>query len=79
MTKEKSCGFCSKIYPDDDVSDIAFGRGKYSNFDIVNFITIDNEGKYYINAMAGDPYEVGFLVDVKFCPCCGRKLRESEA
>lgn len=70
--------FCSKIYPDADTTDIAFGRGKYSDFDDDSFITIDDKGKYYINIIPGDPYEVGCLCDIKFCPYCGRKLAESE-
>ena len=71
--------FCSTIYPDADTTDIAFGRGKYSDADIDDsFITIDDEGKYNIITIPGDPYELGYLCDIKFCPYCGRKLAESE-
>lgn len=70
-----SCDLCETIYPDDDTKDIAFRQGKYSNFDKYSFITIDDEGKYYVN---GDPYKLGYLCDIKFCPCCGRKLVENE-
>jgi len=72
---QESCHFCSMIYPDTDVTDIVFGRGKYSNINFDSFITFDNEGKYCITIDPGDPYELGYLVDIKFCPYCGRKLK----
>lgn len=73
-----ACNFCSMIYPDDDTPNILFSKGKYSNAFIDEFITIDNKGKYCININPGDPYELGCLDDIKFCPYCGRKLAESE-
>ena len=72
------CDFCSTIYPDADTKNIVFGRGKYSDVHVESFITIDDEGKYHVNIDPGDPYELGYLVDIKFCPYCGRKLSESE-
>lgn len=39
---------------------------------------MDDKRTYYINVDPGDPYELGYLVDVKFCPYCGRKLGEME-
>lgn len=72
------CDFCSTIYPDADTTDIVFRRGKYSGVRVESFITIDDEGKYHVNIDPGDPYELGYLVDIKFCPYCGRKLTESE-
>lgn len=77
MADIKKC-FCSKIYPDADTTSIAFGRGKYADTYIDSFITIDDEGEYCININPGDPYELGYLCDIKFCPYCGRKLAESE-
>jgi hypothetical protein len=73
-----NCNFCSTIYPEDDIKNIVFRKGKYSGVHIDNFITIDNEGKYHVNIVPGDPYELGCLCDIKFCPYCGRKLEESE-
>ena len=72
------CDFCKTIYPDADTRDIIFRRGKYSNFNKDSFITIDDEGKYHINIDPGDPYETGYLCDIRFCPYCGRKFVESE-
>ena len=72
------CDFCSTIYPDADTKNIVFRSGKYFDVAIDSFITIDNEGKYHVNIDPGDPYELGYLVDIKFCPYCGRKLSESE-
>lgn len=77
-TTPEPCNFCSMIYPDDDTRNILFSKGKYSGLFIDEFITIDNEGKYWININPGDPYELGCLDDIKFCPYCGRKLAESE-
>ena len=76
--KEESdhCNFCETIYPDDDTNDIVFRRGKYSEVYKDSFITIDDEEKYHVNADSGDPYELGYLCDIKFCPYCGRKLTE---
>ena len=70
------CDFCETIYPDDDTQDIVFGRGKYSVFNKDSFITIDDEGDYHVNIDPGDPYEIGYLFNIKFCPYCGRKLAE---
>ena len=79
MNMKADCDFCSIIYPDADTKDIVFRRGKYSDFDIIDsFITIDKEGKYYVNIVPDDPYELGCLIDIKFCPYCGRKLAESK-
>lgn len=75
------CDFCERIYPDEDTRDIVFRIGKYSNSNIgANpFITIDEEGCYDININPGDPYEIGVVVDIKYCPYCGRNLAKSEA
>lgn len=74
------CNFCENIYPDKDTQDIVFGRGKYSNFNDENpFITIDEEGCYDINVNPGDPYEIGIIVNIKYCPYCGHNLTESES
>lgn len=70
------CDFCETIYPDADTKDIVFGRGKYSDFNKNSFITIDDEGDYHVNIDPGDPYEIGCLCNIKFCPYCGRKLVE---
>ena len=78
MTKEP-CDFCDTIYPDDDTKNIVFGRGKYSDFNKDSFITIDDEGDYHVNIDPGDPYEIGYLCNIKFCPYCGRKLTEVES
>ena len=71
-----SCDFCETIYPDADVKDIVFREGKYSDVNKDSFITIDDRGKYYVNIDPGDPYEMGCLYNIKFCPYCGRKLTE---
>ena len=68
------CEFCENIYPDNDVSDIIFGRGKYSRFSIHWFISVDDEGNFYLNVDPGDPYEIGIIDNVKYCPICGNKL-----
>ena len=81
LTVSKSadhCDFCDTIYPDDDTQDIVFGRGKYSVFNKDSFITIDDDGEYHVNIDPGDPYELGYLFNIKFCPYCGRKLAERE-
>lgn len=77
------CEFCENIYPEDDTSDILFGRGKYENVaqggSFISpdaFITVDEDGELDIVADSGDPYELGYVCDIKFCPYCGRNLKE---
>lgn len=77
------CTFCEKIYPNKDCRDIVFARGKYSKLKydpIEKFITIDEDGTYDLNVIPDDPYELGWVPNIKFCPYCGRdlvKLKES--
>ena len=74
------CNFCEKIYPDEDTRDIIFGRGKYSdiNSDDNPFITVDEEGHYHININPGDPYEIGCVLNIKYCPYCGARMEMEE-
>ena len=74
MKDPDPCDFCETIYPDVDTKDIVFRRGKYSNFNKYIFITINDEGTYYMNIDPGDPYKIGYLCNIKFCPYCGRKI-----
>lgn len=76
------CTFCEKIYPNEDCRDIVFALGEYSElkYDPMNrFITIDENGEYDLNVIPDDPYELGFIPNVKFCPYCGRNLAERRA
>lgn len=77
------CKFCENIYPDDDTMDIVFGRGKYKNLaqdgSFIRpsiFITVDENSKLDIAVDPGDPYKLGWICDIKFCPYCGRNLKE---
>lgn len=79
------CEFCEKIYPEDDTDDIVFGRGKYKNvvqggsfIEPDAFIIVDKEGELDIITNPGDPYELGFVCNIKFCPYCGHKLKGDE-
>ena len=76
MTRTSMCDFCKTIYPDAETLNIFFNRGKYSDVNKDSFISVDDEGVYYVNIDPGDPYELGYLCDIKFCPYCGRKLRD---
>lgn len=76
------CTFCNDIYPESDVKDIVFGKGKYKNVaqggSFVEpdcFIVMDHDGDLDIVVNPGDPYELGLVCDIKFCPYCGRKLK----
>lgn len=81
------CTFCDDIYPEDDSQDIVFGRGKYKNVaqggSFISpdaFITVDADGELdIVDAIPGDPpYGFGLICDIKFCPYCGRNLKENE-
>lgn len=61
MSENNPCNFCKYIY---DISEY---------FDDKNCIVKD-ENQYDIYAVAGDPYDSGWIEDIKFCPYCGRKL-----
>lgn len=76
--EQEPCDFCETIYPDAETKNIIFRQGKYSDVNKDSFISVDDEGKYYVNIDPGDPYELGYLCDIKFCPYCGRKLRISD-
>ena len=68
------CEFCDKIYPDDDTEDIVFARGMYPEGGPSEFITVDEKGQFHINVDPGDPYELGVVSNIKFCPYCGMSL-----
>ena len=69
------CSFCDKIYPDEDVNDIVFARGKYPEGGPDAFITFNKETKAFdINVDPGDPYELGVVDNVHYCPYCGAGL-----
>lgn len=77
------CTFCENIYPEDDTKDIVFGRGKYKNIaQGGSFITPDSfivvdDGEFDIVAInPGDLYVLGLVCDIKFCPYCGRTLKD---
>ena len=79
------CVFCDDIYPENDTKDIVFGRGKYKNIaqggsfiEPDAFIVIDEDGEFDIVANPGDPYELGLVCDIEFCPYCGRNLKGAE-
>ncbi len=80
------CTFCDDIYPEDDAKDIVFGRGKYKNIaqggsfiTPDDFITVDEDGEFDIVATnPGDLYVLGLVCDIKFCPYCGRNLKENK-
>ncbi len=69
------CKFCDKIYPDEDVRDVVFCEGKYPDGGPSAFISFNKEtGAYDINVDPGDPYELGVVDNINFCPYCGRKV-----
>jgi len=77
------CTFCDDIYPERDATDIVFGRGKYINIaqggsfiTPDDFITVDEGGEFDIVTNPGDPYELGLVRDIKFCPYCRRILKD---
>lgn len=77
------CAFCDVIYPENDIRDIVFGRGKYKNIaqggSFIHpdaFMTVDEDGEFDIQADTGDPWELGVVCDVHFCPYCGRILKD---
>lgn len=70
------CKFCDKIYPGKDVHDIVFAEGNYPDGGPESFITACDDGTYDIIVDPGDPYELGLVPDIKFCPYCGEKLPE---
>lgn len=56
------CKFCSLIFDIEEVPDF-------------NCIVKGSTSQFYINVPAGDPYDGGYLEDVKYCPYCGRDLK----
>ena len=56
------CKFCSIIFDIEEAPDF-------------NCIVKGSASKFDINVPAGDPYDSGYLEDVKYCPYCGRDLK----
>ena len=56
------CKFCSLIFDIEEAPDF-------------NCIVKERTGQFDINVPAGDPYDFGYLEDVKYCPYCGRDLK----
>lgn len=71
------CKFCDTVYTEAQENDIIKGivRNKEGNL-VEEFISKSNDPQigYSIVINTGDPYETGYLFDIKFCPYCGRRL-----
>ncbi len=75
------CDLCKEIYPEKDINNIVFHRGKYVRKDFIepdSFIIINDDRSFDIIVNPGDPYELGIIPNIKYCPYCGRDLIESE-
>lgn len=70
------CNFCDNIYPEKDLHDIIFSEGNYPDGGPESFIVACDDGTYDIVVNPGDPYELGSISNIKFCPYCGMGLPE---
>lgn len=65
---ETGCDFCREIRSE---KDFLTTNASY------NCITYDETNdKFDLVADTGDPFEIGFIENVNFCPYCGRNLRK---
>lgn len=56
----ESCDFCSDFSPKDHE----------------NHIEKDKDGNFDICADTGDPYEWGYIEKIRYCPYCGKELKD---
>lgn len=77
------CEFCREL--DDDVArDIFFEwlppmfgiETEYHDFNPDVTVYVTSEAKLKMTVMMGDHYVVKKETDIRFCPFCGRRLRE---
>ena len=63
------CDFCEKIYSNKDAYDYVKNT-VYPPYVVIG----ENNGKYTLWNSCDDPYYSGVIMDINFCPVCGRQL-----
>lgn len=61
------CSFCETIYQTDEYVD-----------ECLDYISQDDNGKFWIHANNGDKYSQGLIYNVRYCPYCGKELKPDE-
>lgn len=65
---ETHCDFCNKIYNEDELN------SQYCR-EVCDCITYDeNNNNYNFLHECDDDYYTGNIMEIKYCPVCGRKL-----
>lgn len=68
--KENDCEFCNVIYNADELK-----RQYWVVREVCDCITYDETFKeYHLWHECGDDYYTGNIMEIKYCPVCGRKL-----
>lgn len=68
--EQKSCDFCNKMYNEEKLN-----NQYWADHEKVNCITYDeNNNTYSVWHECEDDYYTGNIMEIKYCPVCGRRL-----
>ena len=71
MQQEK-CDLCEEIYNEEELRNMHWSDREYSNY-----ITHNKEyDSYHLWHECDDSYYSGIIMEIKYCPVCGRKLSD---
>ena len=70
----ETCDFCNTIYNANKLK-----KQYWSDREVCNCITKDKDDeKYYLWNECMDDYYTGNIMEIKYCPVCGRKLNNAK-
>lgn len=72
------CVFCDEIYTEEEETQLFNHTGKFADIPVADipdaFIVKEEDDSFCITACSGDPYDAGYVCNIKYCPYCGRRL-----
>lgn len=71
MQQEK-CDLCEKIYDDAELRNMHWSEREYSNYITYN----EEHDSYHLWHECDDSYYSGTIMEIGYCPVCGRKLSD---
>ena len=71
MTK---CNFCKKIYTNKEAEEWKDDIEWYHHYDNYNILVKNNHDDFELWTRCDDNYYTGYIMTIKYCPKCGRKM-----
>lgn len=68
--QQETCDLCEKIYDEEKLKNTYWGDREYSDYITHN----EEHDSYYLWHECQDDYYSGNIMEIKYCPVCGRKL-----